>query len=54
VLDYRDIAKRDFPDWSMAFVKLDAPPQFLAQAKTGTADHDKLVNDLQHLLLRNS
>ncbi len=54
VLDYRDITKRNFPDWSMAYVKLDTPPQFLTQAKSGTADHDKLVRDLQQLLLRNS
>ena len=54
VLDYRSIDKRDFADWSMAYVKLDAPPQFLTQAKTGSADHDKLVRDLQQLLLRNS
>ena len=53
VLDYRPIDTRAFADWSMAFVKLDQPPKFLTEAQSKTADHDKLIADLQQLLLRN-
>lgn len=53
VLDYRSIETRDFADWSMAYATLDEPPHFLTQARSHTPDHDKLIRDLQQLLLRN-
>ena len=53
VLDYRSIHERAFPDWAMAYVKLDQSPQFLTKAQNKTAEHDKLIADLQQLVLRN-
>jgi hypothetical protein len=53
VLDYRTLETRAFPNWSMAFVKLDEPPRFVTEAQSATTDHHKLIADLQKLVLRN-